>query len=149
GGETAFDAAMVFTSHPRAAAEAVAHHAAGGLRMSTEALSAGASSQTLGEPSCAPLSGWRRMLADTLVVGASTLVCQVLGAVTSLALRMLLDPAEMGIWQGLKTVLSYANFSNLGISKGAAQELAIAHGRGDLAAAQRGLNLAHTINTLT
>lgn len=98
---------------------------------------------------CMPLSGWRRMLADTLVVGSSTVVCQALGAVTSLLLRMLLDPAEMGLWQGLKTVLSYANFTNLGISKGAAQELAMAHGRGDLASAQPGLDLAHTINMLT
>jgi O-antigen/teichoic acid export membrane protein len=110
--------------------------------MSTEALASDAII-------CAPVSGWRRMLADTLVVGSSTLLCQALGAVTSLLLRMLLDPAAMGVWQGLKTFLSYANYTNLGISKGATQELAIARGRGDLAAAQHGLNLAHTINTLT
>ncbi len=110
--------------------------------MSTEALAADAIP-------CAPVTGWRRMLADTLVVGSSTLFCQALGAVTSLLLRMLVDPAAMGVWQGLKTFLSYANYTNLGISKGATQELAIACGRADLAAARHGLNLAHTINTLT
>jgi O-antigen/teichoic acid export membrane protein len=112
--------------------------------MSTEALAANAS--TLDG---APVTGWRRMLADTLLIGSSTLVCQALGAVTSLLLRMLLDPAAMGVWQGLKTFLSYANYTNLGISKGATQELAIARGRGDLMRARRGLNLAHTINTFT
>jgi O-antigen/teichoic acid export membrane protein len=99
--------------------------------------------------SCAPLTGWRKMLTDTLLVGGSTLACQALGAFTSLVLRLLLDPAAMGVWQGLKTFLSYANYTNLGISKGATQELAIARGHGDLAAARRGLCLAHTVNTLT
>lgn len=97
----------------------------------------------------APLSGWRKLFADTLLVGGSTLLCQALGVITSLSLRLLLDPAAMGVWQGLKTFLSYANYTNLGISKGATQELAIARGRGDLAAARRGLCLAHTINTVT
>ena len=99
--------------------------------------------------STAPLSGWRKTIADTLLVGSSTLACQALGVVTSLAMRALLDPAAMGIWQGLKTFLSYANYTNLGISKGATQELAVARGRGDLAPARRGLCLAHTVNTLT
>lgn len=120
--------------------------------MSTDVLPVGrmvSSQPAFEESACTPVTGWRRMLADTLVVGSSTLVCQALGGVTSLVLRMLLDPAEMGIWQGLKTVLSYANFTNLGISKGAAQELAIARGRGDLSSAKRGLDLAHTINMAT
>jgi O-antigen/teichoic acid export membrane protein len=96
-----------------------------------------------------PLGGWRRMIADTLLVSGSTLGCQVLGAVTSIVLRALLDPAQIGVWQGLKIFLSYANYANLGISKGATQELAAARGRGDLAQALRGLNLAHAVNTLS
>lgn len=100
-------------------------------------------------PQCAPVTGWRKVVTDTLLVGGSTIVCQGLGVVTSLLLRWLLTPEAMGVWQGLKTFLSYANYTNFGISKGATQELAIARGRGDLSAARRGLHLAHTINTLT
>jgi O-antigen/teichoic acid export membrane protein len=97
----------------------------------------------------APLGGWRRMLADSLLVSGSALVCQALGAATSLLLRLALDPAQMGIWQGLRLFLSYANYANLGISKGAARELTIALGRGNTSHAERGLNLAFTVNTLS
>lgn len=96
-----------------------------------------------------PVSGWRRLVIDWCVVSASTLACQVLGAVTSLALRFLLDPASMGIWQTLKLVLSYGNYTNLGISKGATREYTVAVGRGDEQAARRGLNLAFTLNTIS
>ena len=57
----------------------------------------------------------------------------MLGAVTSLLLRMLLSPAQMGIWQAVKLLLSYGNYANLGISKGAAREYTVALGHGDTA----------------
>ncbi|HET6882831.1 MAG TPA: hypothetical protein VFI31_21870, partial [Pirellulales bacterium] len=97
----------------------------------------------------APLTGWRRLAADMAAVGGSTIVCQALGVVTSLVLRAALSPVQMGVWQGLKVALSYANYANLGVSKGAARELAIATGTGQLDRARRGLNLAFTVNTLT
>lgn len=97
----------------------------------------------------APVSGWRRLLGDWAVVGSAEVVCQALGTVTSLLLRMLLDPAQMGVWQGVKLFLSYGNYANLGVSKGAARELSIAMGGGDTAKAERGLNLAFTANTLS
>jgi O-antigen/teichoic acid export membrane protein len=96
-----------------------------------------------------PVTGWRRLVSDMAAVGGSTLACQALGVVNSLVLRAALSPAQMGVWQGLKLLLSYANYANLGISKGAARELAIAVGSGQLTGAQRGLNLAFTVNTLT
>jgi len=99
--------------------------------------------------SAAPVSGWRRMLADSLLVSASTIVCQALGVGTALVLRFALDPAQMGVWQGLKLFLNYANYANLGISKGAARELTIALGKGEAAEAEQGLNLAFTVNTLS
>lgn len=68
---------------------------------------------------------------------------------TALLLRTLLDPAQMGIWQGLKLFLSYANYSNLGVSKGALRELSTAIGRGEPTAASHGLNLAFTFNTVS
>jgi len=97
----------------------------------------------------APASGWRRVFVDWLVVGGSTAVCHVLGAAASLLMRMALSPAQMGVWQALKLFLSYGNYANLGISKGAAREYNVALGRGDTAAARRGLDLAFTVNTAT
>lgn len=97
----------------------------------------------------APVTGWRRLLGDWAMVGSAEVVCQGLGAVTSLLLRVFLSPAQMGIWQAVKLFLGYANYANLGISKGAARELTIAMGRGDLPAVQHSLNLAFTVNTLS
>jgi len=97
----------------------------------------------------APVSGWRRLVADSVMVSGAAAVCQVLGAATSLLLRVLLDPAEMGVWQAVKLLFSYGNYANLGISKGAARELTVALGRGDTSRAKHGLDLAFTVNTLT
>ncbi len=96
-----------------------------------------------------PASGWGRVFGDWTVVGGAAAVCHALGAATSLLLRMLLDPAQMGIWQALKLLLSYGNYANLGISKGAARELTVALGQGQTSQAERGLNLAFTVNTLS
>ena len=97
----------------------------------------------------APVTGWRRMLRDTSIVGVSGMVCHALGAVTAVLFRMCLSPMEMGIWQTLKMILDYANFANLGISKGATREYTIARGRGTEAEAVRGLNCAFTVNTVS
>jgi O-antigen/teichoic acid export membrane protein len=97
----------------------------------------------------APVTGWRRLAADMAAVGGSSLFCQGLGVINSLVLRAALDPTQMGIWQGLKLLLGYANYANLGVSKGAARELAIAMGSRQMDRAKRGLNLAFTVNTLT
>src|SRR5215469_200354 len=90
----------------------------------------------------APVTGWRRLAADMAAVGGSTLFCQGLGVINSLILRAALDPTQMGIWQALKLLLGYANYANLGVSKGAARELSIAMGSRQLDRAKRGLNLA-------
>lgn len=97
----------------------------------------------------APVTGWRRVAADWMIVSGATGVCHVLGAVTSLLLRMLLDPAQMGVWQAVKLFLSYGNYANLGISKGAVRDFTIALGQGDTSKAKRGLDLAFTVNTLS
>jgi hypothetical protein len=89
------------------------------------------------------------MGADSLLVSASTLGCQALGIAMSLLLRFALDPAQMGVWQALKMFLNYANYANLGISKGATRELTVALGRGDAASARQGIDLAFTVNTLS
>ena len=99
-----------------------------------------------------PLSdaaGMGRLWSDTLLVGVSTAVCHMLGAAVSLLLRIALEPASMGIWQGLKVLLGYANYTNLGVSKAAAREFTIGLGRGDALPGERSLNLAFTVNTLS
>ncbi|MGH7140442.1 MAG: lipopolysaccharide biosynthesis protein [Pirellulales bacterium] len=109
----------------------------------------GAPGQNLKFDHPAPPSGWRRLAADMAAVGGSTIVCQGIGVLTSLALRAALSPTQMGVWQGLKLLLGYANYANLGISKGAARELAVASGTRQLERAEHGLDLAFTVNTLT
>ncbi len=94
------------------------------------------------------------MFSDWSLVGGATAICHVIGAGTSLLLRVFLDPAQMGIWQALKLLLNYGNYANLGISKGAAREFTIALGKDAAGAdatprAKHGLNLAFTVNTLT
>ena len=81
----------------------------------------------------APVTGWRRLARDLAAVGGSTAVCHLLGVANSLLLRAALSPSQMGVWQGLKLLLGYANYANLGASKGAARELSIALGHGDMA----------------
>ena len=100
-------------------------------------------------PHATPLSGWRRVLGDWIVVSGATIVTQALGTAISLLLRMVMSPAQMGVWQALKLFLTNANYANLGISKGAAREFTIAIGRGDPGAVQHDLDLAHTVNTLS
>lgn len=97
----------------------------------------------------APVSGWWRVVVDCGLVSAATIVCHVLSTATGLLLRMFLDPAQMGVWQGLKIFLHYSNYANLGVSKGATRDFAVALGRGDTADARRGLNLAFAVNCLT
>jgi O-antigen/teichoic acid export membrane protein len=89
------------------------------------------------------------MFVDWIVVSGATVLTQALGVLTSLVLRLALSPAQMGVWQALKLLLANGNYANLGISKGAAREYTIALGRGQPEAAQHGLNLAFTVNTLT
>lgn len=79
----------------------------------------------------------------------TTLVCQVFAAAGGILFRILLDPVQMGYWQGFKLALNYGNYASLGVSKGATRELSIALGRGDQEAAQHHVNLAFAFNLLT
>jgi O-antigen/teichoic acid export membrane protein len=98
---------------------------------------------------CAPVSGWRRLAADAVVVGGSTVVCHALGAAASLLLRAALPPAQLGVWHGLRVLLDHSSYASLGASKAAMRELSIAEGRGDASAAQPILDLAYTFNSVT
>ncbi len=89
-----------------------------------------AATRTTLRDSVAPATGWRRLVRDWGVLVGATLVGQVLGAITSLALRVLLAPRLIGIWQAVRLAIDYGSFANLGVSKAAAREVAIAKGRG-------------------
>ena len=108
--------------------------------------------QTVAPPAAAahpaPVSGWGGCWFNCAVVSSSEVIGNLLSSVTSVLLRMALVRRRWGCG-GPEIFLSYANYANLGVSKGAARDLAVARGRGDLASAQRGLDLAFAVNTLT
>jgi len=92
---------------------------------------------------------WRRLWSDSWRVTSAGLISDSLGMATSLLLRIALDPAQMGIWQALKLLLSYGNFANLGISKAVARNIAHAAGSGQSERAARDTDYAFTFNLLT
>jgi len=107
-------------------------------------------------PHVAPLRGWRRLVSDWCRMGSATLIAQGLGVICSLALRMLVPPAQMGVWHTARLLISYGNYANLGTSKGALREFNIATGRRPrdgtskpTAPRNRNLDLAFTVNTVT
>jgi O-antigen/teichoic acid export membrane protein len=97
----------------------------------------------------APTGGWHRLAHDWLLVGGATVISHAVGICTSLLFRSLLDPVALGIWQGLKLLLSFGDYLNLGANSSATRELTVALGRGDSAAAEHGLNHAFTVNLLS
>lgn len=96
-----------------------------------------------------PSADWRSVAGDAAWSGAAATFGHVIGATVSLLLRGMLSPAQMGVWQGLKLALSYANYANLGVAKGAAREFSVARGRGDLVAAERGWQFALAANLIS
>ena len=103
----------------------------------------------IGHSPPAPVGGWRRTFADWLLVSGTSVVCQAIGVAVSVLSRLVMSPAQNGVWQALKLLLTNGNYANLGVSKGAARELTIAVGRGDLEGIRPTLNLAFTVNSLT
>ncbi len=95
-----------------------------------------------------PLARWRvkaapgTLLRQWAQVGSSTLLGQALGVISALAIRMLVSPAAMGIWQACRLVLSYSNYASLGVTKAAAREWAVATGSGRFASARQAANVA-------
>lgn len=88
------------------------------------------------------------MGTDAFHVGASSVICHVFGAVTALLLRALLGPTAVGTWQGLKLFLSYGNYANLGVTKAAVRDYAVARGRRDPRGGERELGVALTASVV-
>jgi O-antigen/teichoic acid export membrane protein len=96
-----------------------------------------------------PATEGRRAVRDSLIVTLGGQLERALGTITALMLRWGLDPAQLGVYTGLRLYLDNTNRSSLGVGLGAVQEIPIlrAAGRGD--EARRVADVAHTTNTLT
>ena len=115
-----------------------------------------------GLPAMAPLNAssnllfiWIQNLKQNVLfrniglVSLATVIGHICGFASAIITRSFLDPSLMGVWSGLRIFLSYGNYAGLGISKGAAREIAIEEGRGNTEHLQHVMNIAFTFNTLT
>ena len=80
-----------------------------------------------------PAAEGRRALRDSLIVTVGGQLERALGTLTALAMKWGLDPAQHGIYSGLRLTLDHANRASLGIGRGAVQEIPVllASGRED------------------
>jgi len=86
---------------------------------------------------------------DSLIVALGGQVERALGTITALMLRWGLEPAQLGVYTGLRLYLDNTNRSSLGVGLGAVQEIPILLAGGREAEARRVADIAHTTNTLT
>ncbi len=91
----------------------------------------------------------RRAVRDSLIVTLGGQLERALGTITALMLRWGLDPAQLGVYTGLRLYLDNTNRSSLGVGLGAVQEIPILRAAGREDEARRVADVAHTTNTLT
>jgi len=96
----------------------------------------------------APAEG-RRAVRDGLIVTLGGQLERALGTITALMLRWGLDPAQLGVYTGLRLSLDNTNRSSLGVGLGAVQEIPILRAAGREDEARRIADVAHTTNTIT
>lgn len=107
---------------------------------------------SLARPSAASprvTSEGRKTVRDSLVVTLGGQLERVLGTFTALALRWWLDPAQLGVYTGLRLYLDNTNRTSLGIGLGAVQEIPILRAEGREEEARRIADVAYTTNSLT
>ena len=92
----------------------------------------------------------RRAVRDSLIVTLGGQLERALGTVTALMLRWGLEPAQLGVYTGLRLYLDNTNRSSLGVGLGAVQEIPILRAAGlEPDEARHVADVAHTTNTLT
>jgi O-antigen/teichoic acid export membrane protein len=91
----------------------------------------------------------RRVVVDSVVVTAGGQLERLIGTLTALTLRWGLDPAQLGVYTGLRIYLDQTNRTSLGIGLGAVQEVPILRAAGRTDEANRIADVAYTTNTLT
>ena len=87
----------------------------------------------------------RSFLRDCWTVLTSSHVATALGVATSYVVRHTLTPRLVGIWSAVRLVLDYAGFADLGATRAAAVEIAVATGSGDRERAERVARTTMTI----
>jgi len=100
-------------------------------------------------PAAPPALQGRRAVLDSLIVALGGQLERALGTITALMLRWGLDPAQLGVYAGLRLYLDNTNRSSLGVGLGAVQEIPILRAAGREDEARRVADVAHTTNTLT
>ena len=91
----------------------------------------------------------REVFKDLAIYSAGNYISQGLGMISGFLLRMFLEPYHMGIWQGLNIIKSYSNYTNLGVSKSAAREIAYSRGKGDVERSESLKNIGFTFSVIT
>jgi O-antigen/teichoic acid export membrane protein len=91
----------------------------------------------------------RRAVRDSLIVTLGGQLERALGTVVALMLRWGLEPAQLGVYTGLRLYLDNTNRSSLGVGLGAVQEIPILRAAGREDEARHVADVAHTTNTLT
>jgi O-antigen/teichoic acid export membrane protein len=100
-------------------------------------------------PAQALLAEGRKTVRDSLVVTLGGQVERAVGTLSALILRWGLDPAQLGVYTGLRLYLDNTNRSSLGVGLGAVQEIPILRAAGRVEEARRVADVAHTTNTVT
>lgn len=89
------------------------------------------------------------MLRDSVVVTLGGQLVRVLGVLTAFGLRRAVEPAQFGVYSGLKLYLDQANRSSLGVGQGAVQEIPFLLANGREAEAARVADVAYAFTTVT
>lgn len=78
-----------------------------------------------------------KLFRDLLTVMAARYFVAIIGALREIVIARWLGPGDFGTWSAFRLVLRYADHSHLGFRHALNREIPIAHGRGDMAAAER------------
>jgi hypothetical protein len=73
----------------------------------------------------------RLAVRDSLIVTIGGQLERAVGTLTALVMKWGLDPAQHGIYSGLRLTLDHANRASLGIGRGAVQEIPILRAAGN------------------
>ncbi len=95
--------------------------------------------KSTGKPKPAVRSSFLR---DCWTVLTSSHCATALGVVTSYLVRHTLSPRVVGIWSAIRLIVDYAGFANLGATRAAAVEVAVATGANDRRGMRRAVRAA-------
>lgn len=89
------------------------------------------------------------IIKDASFFSIATVVTQLISMVSAILMRRFLGPAQVGIWALVQMVLTYAEYSNLGVSSGITREIPYYQGKGDSSKVESLKNTAFYFSILT